>query len=45
MIFRSPSADAAEAFAKADPYVINGLITKWSIRKWNVVVGDGMTVE
>jgi uncharacterized protein YciI len=44
LIFRGPSADAAEAFAKADPYVINGLVTKWSVRKWNAVVGDGTTV-
>jgi uncharacterized protein len=44
LIFRGPSADAAEAFAKADPYVINGLVTKWSIRKWNTVIGDGATV-
>lgn len=28
-----------EAFVKADPYVKNGLVTSWSIREWNVVVG------
>jgi uncharacterized protein YciI len=44
LIFRGPSADAAEAFAKADAYVFNGLVTKWSIRKWNTVIGDGATV-
>ena len=44
LIFRGSSADAAEAFAKADPYVTNGLVTKWSIRKWNTVIGDGATV-
>jgi uncharacterized protein len=44
LIFRGPSADTAEAFAKADPYVTNGLVTKWSIRKWNTVIGDGATV-
>ena len=41
LIFRGPSPDAAEAFAKADPYVTNGLVTKWTVRKWNTVVGDG----
>ena len=28
-----------EAFVNADPYVANGLVTAWTIRTWNVVVG------
>ncbi len=32
---------AAEKFAQADPYVRNGLVRSWKVRKWNVVVGDG----
>jgi uncharacterized protein YciI len=44
LVFRGPTADAAEAFAKIDPYVTNGLITKWRVRKWNTVIGDGATV-
>jgi uncharacterized protein len=28
----------AKAFAENDPYVINGLITEWKVRKWNVVI-------
>lgn len=43
LIFRGPTADAAEAFAKADPYVTNGLVTQWRVRKWNTVIGDGTT--
>lgn len=43
LIFRGPSPQVAETFARADPYVLNGLVTKWSIRKWNTVVGDGAT--
>ena len=39
-IFRD--AEAAESFAQNDPYVINGLIKKWRVRKWNAVIGDGM---
>ncbi|MQA29377.1 MAG: hypothetical protein GEU82_05990 [Luteitalea sp.] len=39
LIFRSPSAAAAEEFAKRDPYVVNGLVTGWRVRPWNVVVG------
>ena len=41
LVFRGPTAEAAEAFAKADPYVTNGLVTKWRVRKWMTVVGDG----
>lgn len=29
-----------EAFVAADPYVRNGLVTAWRIRKWTTVVGD-----
>ncbi len=35
------SAEAAEAFAKQDPYVENGLVTSWRVRKWVTVVGEG----
>lgn len=41
LVFRGESPKAAEDFAKNDPYVKNGLITEWSVRQWNVVVGDG----
>ena len=29
-----------ERFAKADPYVVNGLVKDWRVREWAVVVGD-----
>jgi uncharacterized protein len=29
----------AERFAQADPYVKAGLVTSWSVRPWNVVIG------
>ena len=29
----------AEEFARQDPYVINGVVTTWSVRPWMVVVG------
>lgn len=41
IIFRGDSPAAAEAFAQADPYVTNGLVTKWRVRKWSTVIGDG----
>jgi uncharacterized protein YciI len=40
LIFQGENPAAAEAFAKQDPYVRNGLITKWKVRNWNVVVGN-----
>jgi hypothetical protein len=43
-VFRGPGPEAAEAFAKADPYVLNGLVKSWRVRKWNTVVGDGSSV-
>jgi uncharacterized protein len=38
--FRAPSAADVEAFARADPYVRNGLVTGWRVREWTTVVGD-----
>ena len=40
LLFRGSSSAVAEAFAKTDPYVTNGLITKWRVREWTTVVGD-----
>lgn len=40
LVFRSEDQTVAENFAKNDPYVKNGLIKKWEVRKWNVVVGN-----
>ena len=44
LIFRGESGEAAEAFAKADPYVTNGLVTSWRVRKWTTVIGDGASL-
>jgi uncharacterized protein len=38
-IFKGENTDAAEDFAKNDPYVKNGLITEWNVRTWTVVAG------
>jgi len=39
LLFKGDSPSAAEAFAKADPYVTNGLVTKWRVREWTTVIG------
>jgi uncharacterized protein YciI len=40
LLFRGDSPDVAVSFAEVDPYVCNGLVTKWRVRAWNVVVGE-----
>jgi uncharacterized protein len=42
LVFREQSA--AEAFPQADPYVKNGLVSKWRVRQWNTVIGDGASL-
>jgi hypothetical protein len=46
LLFDSETPEAAEAFARADPYVVNGLVKSWKVRKWTTVVGHdaGMKV-
>jgi|SRR6185503_8878002 len=39
LLFRAESARVAEEFAKADPYVVNGLVTRWRVREWSTVAG------
>ena len=39
LMFRGEDASAAEAFAAADPYVVNGLVARWHVREWTTVVG------
>jgi hypothetical protein len=39
LIFRGADATVAERFAAADPYVNNGLVTRWRVRPWTVVAG------
>ena len=39
LLFRGDSAAVAENFAKADPYVLHGTVSKWHVRAWQTVVG------
>lgn len=41
LLFKAESAQIAEAFARADPYVINGIVSAWRVREWTTVVGAG----
>ena len=40
LMFRGEGPEVAERFAKADPYVTEGLVTKWWVSEWVTVVGD-----
>ncbi len=41
LVFAGNSPGAAETFARSDPYVVNGLVRSWHVRKWMTVTGDG----
>jgi uncharacterized protein YciI len=41
LLFAGEDTGVAEAFAEADPYVANGLVTAWRVREWLTVVGGG----
>lgn len=40
LIFRVDNQNKVEEFARKDPYVLNGLVKRWEIRPWRVVVGQ-----
>jgi hypothetical protein len=39
LLFRASSPAIVEAFARGDPYVRNGVVTRWRVREWTTVVG------
>ncbi|PZN31453.1 MAG: hypothetical protein DIU71_09870, partial [Proteobacteria bacterium] len=40
LLFEADSPEPAERFARADPYVRHGLVTRWWVRAWTTVVGE-----
>jgi uncharacterized protein YciI len=42
LVFRCADRGAAERFAEADPYVTGGLVARWKVRPWAVVVGNDL---
>lgn len=40
LLFKTESAESVEAFAKTDPYVLNGLVKSWRVREWMTVAGE-----
>src|SRR4051812_17203014 len=43
LMWSTDDAAVVEAFVAADPYVREGLVTRWEIRRWNAVIGSGIT--
>jgi len=43
LLFRGETPEVAERFARSDPYVMNGLVTRWRVREWSTVVGADAT--
>jgi uncharacterized protein YciI len=39
LLFQGETPAAAERFAREDPYVREGLVTRWRVRPWTTVVG------
>ena len=39
-MFAGDDKSIAEDFARADPYVVNGLVARWRVREWTTVVGE-----
>lgn len=40
IVFRSEDRGVAESFARSDPYVTKGLVKRWEVRPWTVVIGN-----
>jgi uncharacterized protein YciI len=39
LVFRAADRSVAERFANADPYVTQGVASRWEVKPWAVVVG------
>jgi uncharacterized protein len=40
LLFKGDSPEVAEKFARTDPYVTSGLVTRWHVREWKTVAGE-----
>ena len=40
LLFCGDGPEVAESFAMNDPYVLNGVVRRWYVRKWAVVAGS-----
>lgn len=40
LVFRAEDRSVVESFARNDPYVTQGLVKRWEVRPWTVVIGN-----
>ena len=40
LVFRAADRSIVEDFVRNDPYVIHGLVPRWEVRPWTVVIGN-----
>lgn len=40
LLFQGDSEEVAKRFARADPYVTNGVVKHWYVREWKTVAGE-----
>jgi len=45
LLFKASSSQVAEEFARADPYVTQGVVEGWRVREWVTVVGGGALTQ
>ena len=44
IVFKVDDRKIVEDFARADPYVIHGVASRWHVREWTTVIGrDALT--
>jgi uncharacterized protein YciI len=43
LVFHTQDRSVAEDFARSDPYVMNGLVTRWEVQLWSVVIDSATT--
>lgn len=42
LLFRTEDRNTVAAFAQADPFVTEGIVCRWTVRKWDVALGTGV---
>lgn len=40
LVFLAADRGVVEEFARNDPHVLNGLVARWEVREWTVVIGS-----
>lgn len=44
LVFYAPDQSVVETFVHHDPYVLNGIVVRWEVHPWTVVIGGSASV-